>query len=176
VARELALFNLDEALDGTQVSSLVDGPPGTRMVAPGLSIDLPVLTNQLTCARDTLCTSAQVHAITTERPWGVNNPRWRLFLHQPLVPPPLPTVAATPYVVAWIGDDARETDGDAAVDGAGPGQEGRYMVRARVEAFGAQGGRRAIDAELARVCAASPTGVVCLPGSRVYSWRVATTP
>lgn len=170
-ARELALRDLSAVLSGAETSALVDGAPGMRTVAPGISIDLTVLTHQLTCGRTSACTSGQVSVATQERPWGANNPRWQLFVHQPLPSPALPVPALEAYVVVWIGDDARESDGDSATDGAGPSQEGRYIVRARAEAFGPRGGRRAIEAELLRVCNESPSGDVCLPGSRVQSWR-----
>jgi hypothetical protein len=93
-----------------------------------------------------------------------------LFVHQPLEVPNLPG-SANAYVVVWIGDDARETDGDPSLDGAGGGQEGRYVVRARAEAFGPRGGRRVIEAELSRSCVTTETGDECLPGSRIHSWR-----
>ena len=169
-ARELGQHDVGAVLNGTAVSMLVDGPPGSRDVAPGVSIDLLTLTNLMTCGRPALCSDAQRRQVTSDRPWGDNNPRWRLFLHQALVPPSLPSAASAPYVAVWIGDDAREDDGDPAADGAGPQQEGRYIVRARAEAFGPRGGRRAIEAELIRRCTADPAGEVCLPGSRVHSW------
>jgi hypothetical protein len=171
-ARELALLDIDDVLEGTSVSTLVDGPPGPRTTADGLSFDLLALTNLLSCAQSAPCADAQVIQTTVERPWGANNPRWRLFLHQPLEMPVLPRAALPVYVVVWIADDARETDADPAVDGAGTALEGRYIVRARAEAFGPRGGRRALEAELARLCQNTAAGEECVPGSRVQSWRV----
>lgn len=175
-ARELALVDVNQVLAGAATSALVDGPPGPRTVAPGVEIDLSVLTNRLTCGQALLCTDAQLHQVSSDRPWGSNNPRWRLFLHQPLAVPDLPYPSASPYVVVWIGDDARETDADSTVDGAGAGQEGRYMVRARADAFGPRGGRRGIEAELALDCIDDPGGPICVPGSRVQNWHLAVTP
>lgn len=175
-ARELSLVDVTKVLDGAATSALVDGPPGLRTVAPGVEIDLTVLTNRLTCGQAALCTDAQLHQVSSDRPWGSNNPRWRLFLHQELTLPALPYPAAPAYVVVWIGDDARETDGDSTVDGAGAGQEGRYMVRARADAFGPRGGRRGIEAELALQCTDDPGGPICVPGSRVQNWHLAVTP
>ena len=170
-AQELAAVDLDAALAGLQTSVRVDGLPGPRTVGTAASVDLVTLTNQLTCGRVAACSDAQVRQTTTARPWGVNNPRWRLFLHEPLATSILPASAPSIYVVVWIGDDAREDDGDPTRDGAGAGQEGRYIVRARAEAFGSRGGRRAVEAELRRFCLAAAEGTVCLPGSRVQSWR-----
>ena len=173
-ARDLSLLDLDEVLAGIATSARVDGAPGPRTVSPGLVINLVTLTNRLTCGRVTACTNGQRKQITTERPWGANNPRWRLFLHDALTPPPVPGPPTTLYVVVWVGDDAREDDDEPTTDGAGVAQEGRYIVRARSEAFGPRGGRRAIEAELVRQCTATEGAEVCLPGSRVQSWRAIT--
>jgi hypothetical protein len=174
-ARELAVLSLDEVLGGLQPSTLVDGAPGEREVSPGVTIDLQLLTHQLTCGRVVPCTDAQVQEATVARPWGANNPRWRPFIHQFLDPPGLPQPPPRVYIAVWVGDDAREDDGDSGADGAGAGQEGRYTVRARAEAFGPRGGRHAIEAELTRLCTDGPAGETCVPGSRVKSWRVAST-
>lgn len=178
-ARELAnIADWNTVLNGARASTLVDGIPGERTLPDGVVIDLPTLTNQRTCGRATLCTTAQASAFTADRPWGPNNPRWRLFIYGPAPAlPPMPRGVARGYMVVWIGDDAREIDGNPSADGAGPGQEGRYVVRARVESFGARGGRHAIEAELARLCTVEEGVEVCRPGTRVQSWRtVATTP
>jgi len=76
------------------------------------------------------------------------------------------------YVVVWLGDDGGEVDGDSAVDGGGPGAEGRYIIRARAAAFGAGRAYRAIEAELARICTPAGASETCLPGTRVQSWRL----
>lgn len=171
-ARELAMVvNWDNVLLGIQASTLIDGAPGPRTVAPGVAIDLVTLTNQLTCGREMLCTDAQLRVATRERPWGDNNPRWRLFVHQPLPSRPMPSLMSPVYVVVWLGDDAAETDGDPLADGAEPEQPGRYTVRARAESFGPRGGRHAIEAEFARVCVDEAGGERCAPGIRVQSWR-----
>jgi type II secretory pathway pseudopilin PulG len=74
-----AIADWNEVLAGARTSARVDGAPGVR-VLPGGAIDLVLLTNELTCGRVTLCTDAQVRTATLDRPWGANNPRWRLFL------------------------------------------------------------------------------------------------
>ncbi len=171
-ARELAMVaEWNDVLLGTLASTLVDGTPGTRTLAPGVTIDLVRLTHQLTCGRNAACTDAQVRAPVRDRPWGANNPRWRLFVHQTLPHIPMPTGVPPAYVAVWLGDDAAETDGDPLTDGAGPGGEGRYTVRARAESFGPRGGRHALEAELARVCVEDSGAERCAPGLRVQSWR-----
>lgn len=175
-SRDLANINdWNRVLDGSERSTAVDGlPEGTRTIPAGSAVDLTRLTNRLTCGRDTACSDVQRAVSTVERPWGPGNPRWRLFLHAPLTALTTPRQRVAPYTVVWLGDDARETDGDANIDGGGPGREGRYVLRARAEAFGPDGARRAIEAELARVCRPVESGDVCLPGTRVQAWRVAT--
>lgn len=170
-AREFAWVDVNEVLAGDRVSPLTDGPPGLRVITAEHTLDLRLLTHQLTCGRTVLCSDAQVRQFTLERPWGVNNPRWRLFIHQFVDVPSLPIPAPPAYVIVWLGDDPREDDGDPARDGAGANQDGRYIVRARAEAFGPRGGRRGIEAELARFCVDGPAGEECAPGSRVQSWR-----
>jgi hypothetical protein len=174
--RELAaIADWNDVLSGVRVSRLVDGGPGRRVLADGVEIDLAALTNELTCGRLGWCSDAQVRATTLERPWGANNPRWRLFLHVPLPPGPrMPRVAHSIYVVVWIGDDAREIDGNSENDDEGAGEEGRYLVRARAEAFGVRGGRHSIEAELARMCSVEGEVESCRPGVRVHAWRSVT--
>ena len=175
-ARELAVIaDWNEVLSGIRTSTLVDGAPGDRVLADGVTINLPEMTNELTCGSAAPCNDAQIGQFTSDRPWGDNNPRWQLFMHAPLPPlPAMPRPAFPVYVVVWVGDDARETDGDPTADGAGLGEEGRYVVRTRVETFGLRGGRHAVEGELTRVCAVDESGAeACLPGVRVHSWRAA---
>lgn len=65
---------------------------------------------------------------------------------------------------------AREADGNPAVDAPGDAQPGHGIVRVRAEAYGVAGSRRALEAELVRVCPDGP-GQPCLPGIRVQSWQ-----
>jgi hypothetical protein len=171
--RELAAVAAwDDVLSGARVAGLADGPPGLRVVGPGEQVDLAALTNEITCGRPAACTNAQIAAYTAERPWGPNNPRWRLFLSTWMPDVPVPRRSARLYVAAWIGDDGREIDGNSDADDAVAGGEGRYMVRARVYAFGSRGGRAGIEAELTRMCTADPAGEICRPGVRIHGWRV----
>jgi hypothetical protein len=160
------------ALDGTLRGSLVDGTPaGPRTLPGGDIIDLTVLTNQLTCGRATDCTDADRRATSIDRPWGPNNPQWHAFLHAPLSLP-VPARESHLYVVVWVGDDGRESDGNPLIDGGGAAGHGRHVIRVHAEAFGSRGARRAIDAEIARICRATAAGEVCQPGVRLQSWRL----
>ena len=164
-ARELALLpDWNVVLAGTRQSRLIDGPPtGVRSIG-GVTVDLALLTNQVTCDRQASCSDARVHANTDERPWGANNPRWQLFLYGSLAPAAGGWPGPDCYVIVWIGDDARERDGEPLVDGGAPGGEGRDVVRARAESFAAGGTRRVVEADFVRLGA----------GIHVQSWRVRT--
>jgi hypothetical protein len=173
-ARELALVaDWNAVLAGVQQSRLTDGPPsGLRNVA-GVALDLATLTNQITCDRSSLCTDVVVHANTSERPWGANNPRWRLFVFGFLssfagARPGVPDA----YVIVWVGDDAREADGNPLVDGGGAAALGRDVVRARAEAFASGGTRRVVEADFVRPCQEHEGVRTCGAGIRVQSWRV----
>jgi hypothetical protein len=176
-ARELALIaDWNVVLSGVQQSRLTDGAPGGLRTVAGQSLDLTTLTNQITCDRSTLCSDALVRVSTTERPWGANNPRWQPFVFGILSSfTALPPGVGDAYVIVWVGDDAREADGDPLVDGGGTAGQGRHVVRARAEAFASRGTRRVVEADLVRPCQLDEAGVrTCAAGIRVQSWRVRT--
>ena len=174
-ARDLGgIADWNAVLDGRVRSSLVDGPPsGTRRISADSVIDLTGLTNDLTCGRASGCTDLTRMATTSDRPWGPNNPWWRPFLYGPLPMATNPRHADPAFVVVWIGDDGSEVDGNVLTDG-GAASEGRYILRARAEAFAPGRATRAVEAELARVCTPAGPGETCLPGIRVQSWRLVT--
>jgi hypothetical protein len=168
--RDLAqLEDWNLALTGVARSHFADGePPGVRAIPSGGTIDLAAATHQLNCSRPTACSEAQMSANTRERPWGPNNARWRLYAFGPvgnIVQFARPTPA---YLAVWIADDGRENDGDPHADGA-ENSPGRGVLRVRAEAFGPFGSRRAIEAEVARLCVTA--GEACRHGVRVQSWR-----
>jgi PilX N-terminal len=173
-ARELAgIDDWNAVLSGSRQSRLTDGAPSGLRSLPPLSIDLTALTSQLTCGSRS-CTDAAIRTSTAERPWGSNNARWQPFVYGPLAAfTDVPDVFRGAYVVVWIGDDARERDGDPLVDG-GAGQEGRNVVRARAEAFVRGGSRRAIEADFVRPCEIVGGTIACRSGIHVQSWRVSS--
>lgn len=168
--RELSpIEDWNTVLAGEVRSALVDGPPsGVRVITRTELIDLTAIGNELTCGRPSPCTAAQTEASTRDRPWGANNARWQLFAYGPvrnfvqLVRP------VSGYLTVWVADDGGEEDGDPLQDGA-DAMAGHGVIRIRVEAYGIQGLRRAIEAELARLCLDS--GQPCAPGIRVQSWK-----
>lgn len=162
----------DPMLSGAATSPLVDGPSsGSRRLPDGGSIDIGVLTNVLTCGAPTACSDASAAAVTRDRPWGANNPRWRPFLYGPSAAIGLDDLPQY-YLVAWVGDDGSEVDGRPetdAVDGAGAG-----VVRIVVQAFGPRHSHAAIEAVAGRRCDRIGEETVCVPGMRVHAWRART--
>ena len=170
-ARDLSqVADWNAVLTGARPSSFTDGAPGgVRGIPGGGTVDLTAATNMLNCGKATTCTLAQMNANTRERPWGLNNPQWRLYTFGPLerlahLADPQPC-----YLAVWIADDHREQDDDPQAD-AQQDEAGHGLVRVHAEAFGQGGSRRVIEAELARACRGGGVGA-CLPGIRVQSWR-----
>ncbi len=169
----------DAILSGTARSPLADGPPsGPRVRPDGSVLDLTVRTSLANCNQPTSCTEADLDAVTADRPWGPNNPRWQPFLYGPLsswLPRGAPSSLF--YVVAWVADDPSETDGDPSRDGGAAsaddgraGAEGRGIVLVRVEAFGPSGSHRSVEATVARMPADAGTAAGLSP-VRIVTWR-----
>ena len=171
-ARELSRRqDWDAVLAGAETSAFTDGAAsGVRNIPGGGTIDLSLATNVLNCGQPAGCTEAQMIANSRDRPWGANNPRWHLFAFGELRRI-APILRPTPcYLVVWIADDSRESDGNPFADEAEEDEPGHGIVRIHSEVFGAGGARRAIEAELSRVCPADRESG-CLPGIRVQSWQ-----
>jgi hypothetical protein len=182
-AIERALADLRGQPDWTPVlraavqSSFIDGAPsGTRTLVDGSTIDLTRITNLANCQKTTACSAANLVAVTTDRPWGANNPRWTMFAYGPLADLLRPASVRSPfYVVVFAGDDPSENDGDPTVDGfavAGTPNPGLGTIVIRAEAFGPRHAHKVVEATLARLVIPPP-----VPGGqsstelRVLSWR-----
>jgi hypothetical protein len=171
-AHELGDADWNAVLAGLVQANGSDGPPtGPRALAGAPTIDLAIQTNLLNCASAVGCSDGEMAAVRADRPWGVNNPHWRLFLYGPLGSFAALRFPPAVYLLVWVGDDGREGDGAPDIDGGSPAEEGRDVVRVHAAAFGRDGGRRAVAAELLRVCRPPAAGPRCLPGIRVQSWR-----
>lgn len=165
----LADWNL--ALSGVAGSAVlehgnidVDLPDGSRA-------DLGGLTARATCGRPGPCPYGERTAFAAGRPWGPNNPDWRVFGHGRL-DRLLPDGAGLPpaVIVVWVADDPAELDGDPSEDsGLGPGgvwRPGGGVLAVRAEAFGPGFSYGAVVATVAR------PGPGCGPGARLVSLRV----
>ena len=157
-------------LDGSASSAFVDGTPsGVRALADGSSLDLDQTLNMMNCRKITACSASNLSANTAQRPWGANNPVWRLFAYGPLsglLPPH--ALASAFYVIVMVADDASENDNDPLHDGQSATNPGSGVLALRAEAFGPRGIRQVIELTLARpaVPGGDPTGL------QVLSWRL----
>ena len=144
-AQELLAFDdWNALLTGGASSSFVEGPAsGSRELGDGTVVDLTAATNM---------------ANTEPRMWGANNPTWRLFAFGRLAP--------GMYVIAWLGDDPAENDGNPLLDGSDPANPGAGILAIRAEAFGVRGAHTVLEATVRRDL--DPDG---LPVLRVLSWN-----
>jgi hypothetical protein len=140
----LAVADVNVLLSGGTLSAFVDGPPsGSRQLGDGSAIDL---------------VQATAAANAEPRPWGANNPVWRLFAFGWL--------GARTYVVAWAADDAAENDGNPAADGDSATNPGAGILALRAEAFGVGGAHTVLEGTVRREVDAGGT-----PRIRVVSWH-----
>jgi hypothetical protein len=152
----LTVPDWNDILKGTVTSAFIDGPPaGQRTLPDGRKIDLTEATNVVRCGK-VICSDNDLVAITDERPWGNNNPRWQLYAYGPMTDmAPTDTVNSRDYVIVWIADDPSETDDDPLLDGGtslDPDQPnpGRGVISMLAQAYGPSGVMRSIEVTLAR--------------------------
>ena len=150
----------DTLLTGSVRSAFIDGPPsGTRSLPDGSTIDLGQVLNRANCNKVTPCSDVEMDTVTLHRPWGSNNPRWQLFAYGRLSDMLPPGAIVSPYyVIAMVGDDPSETDGQPLQDGVD--MAGAGVLSLRAEAFGPRGARRIVEMTVART-----------PKVRVLAWR-----
>ncbi len=155
-------------LNGSAGSTFDDGGGQVRVLEDGRPLDLSEVVNRATCGHAAACTTAEMDAITAARPWGPNNPRWRLYMHgaaRSLAPG---AIARSPcYVVVLVADDPSEDDNDPLRDGLPDLNPGAGVLLVRAEAYGAGGARAAVEATVAR--GIGPAGP--LTAVRLVSWR-----
>jgi len=148
-------------IGGGVLSSFVDGPPGgVRQLDDGSRVDLAAVVSFANCQKTT-CSNADMDAVTEDRPWGPNNPRWTPYAFGPLrALLPAGAVPTPQYVVVLVGDDPGETDNDPSHDSAA-GTPGAGIVALRAEAFGPGGAHKIVELTVVRGASAV----------RVLSWR-----
>lgn len=140
----LAVADVNVLLSGGTLSAFADGPAsGSRQLGDGSELDL---------------VHATAVANAEPRPWGANNPVWRLFAFGWLGP--------RTYVIAWAADDAAENDGNPAVDGDSATNPGAGILTLRAEAFGVGGAHKVLEATVRREIDA-----VGAPRIQLLSWQ-----
>jgi hypothetical protein len=148
----LTVPDWNNILNGTIRSAFVDGSPsGTRGLPDGSSLNLAEATNVVNCGKVTTCSIADMNAVTEDRPWGTNNPRWNLYayglLNQMV---PTSTINSSLYVIVWVGDDQSENDDDPTKDGNAQTNIGSGVLAMHVEAYGPRGTRKILEVTLAK--------------------------
>lgn len=167
-AAERAIDDLATAPDwnallaGGMLSSFVDGPPsGPRQVDGGATVDLAQAVAIANCQKLAGCSDGDMDAVTEDRPWGPNNPRWKLFAYGRLRDLlPADSVGSPHYVIVMVADDPGETDNDPMRD-AVAGSPGSGILSLRAEAFGPGEGHVVVELTVMRGNSAM----------RVLSWR-----
>jgi len=159
-AAERAISDLDRAPDwdsvltGSSQSTFTDGSPdGIRRVAGGATVDLTAATSLANCGHAAPCTFSEMIASTSERPWGLNNPFWRLYAYGPAAALVPGGNGRSPfYVMVWVADDQAETDDDPTRDGVDlQTNPGAGSIGLRTEAFGPRGTHKTLQLTLERM-------------------------
>jgi Tfp pilus assembly protein PilX len=148
----LTVADWNELLTGSARSAFIDGPPGgSRTLRDGSTIDLSQAVSKANCQKLTPCSVAEMNAVTAERPWGWNNPRWQLYAYNH-VSKLLPTdsIKSSYYVVVMVADDPSENDGNPLQDGASQSNPGMGVIAMRAEAFGPKGAHKIVELTIAR--------------------------
>jgi Tfp pilus assembly protein PilX len=148
----LTVPDWNKLLNGSEQSGFIDGAPsGLRTLNDGSTIDLTEAVNMANCQKVATCTTDQMNANSSERPWGANNPRWKLYAYGNINDMlPTGTINSPYYVVLFVGDDPSETDADPTKDGASAANPGSGVIAMRAEAFGPRGAHKVIEVTLAR--------------------------
>lgn len=142
----------DPILRGDVKSAFVDGATsGVRALRDGSTLDLDEATNGANCGKPTTCSLGDMNATTEDRPWGANNPQWKLFAHSPVNALLSDGMIRSPmYVVVWVGDDPAESDDDPSRDGTTEDNPGRGVLVVRAAAYGPNGTRKVVETTVVR--------------------------
>ena len=145
-----------DGITSSVTSGFVDTTPSSPVTMPdGRTINLANATNMINCGKTTTCSGADMDASTMDRPWGKNNPRFRLYAWGPvndLIP--TGTLNSPFYVAVWIADDAAENDDNPSKDGdpspSGNPNGGFGVLTLRAESFGPMGAHHVIETTISK--------------------------
>jgi PilX N-terminal len=147
---------------GLAQSAFIDGKAlsDERALPDGSTIRIDQAINMANCQQVADCSDAQMDAITAERPWAKNNPRWRAYAYGNLADmlPASDTINSPYYVLLMVADDPSENDDKPWIDGitpCSPGvttgcNAGTGVLSLRAEAFGPRGAHKVIEVTVAR--------------------------
>jgi hypothetical protein len=128
-----AVSDWSAVLSGLASSSLSDGAPDGLRDAGGVVVDLTAQT-------------AALNRSAASRPFGANNPQWRLFVWGPAEW--LAGAGVVGYIAVWVADDPDEQDDNPVVDGGK--ESGRGVLLLTAHAFGPGGVRRMVEVAVGR--------------------------
>lgn len=138
-------------------SGFHDNAPSSPITLPdGRTLNLANATNMINCSQITTCSDTDMNKSTIDRPWGKNNPRFRLYAWGPMNDLiPTGTVNSNYYVAVWIADDSTENDDNPSKDGDPPvngatSNLGAGVLTLRAESFGPAGAHHVIEATIAK--------------------------
>lgn len=135
-------------------SAFIDGKPSSepRPLGDGTFLRLDSATYMANCGKPTPCSTADMDTSTDERPWGANNPRWRIYAYGPVAEliPTGTTINSSLYLIVWVADDPSESDGDPTTDGAVATNFGSGILSIRAEAFGPGGTHKVVEVTIAK--------------------------
>jgi hypothetical protein len=149
----LTVPDWNQLLAGSVQSAFIDGAPsGARTLPDGSTIDLTQVLNMANCNKLTSCSAADMNAISSQRPWGTNNPRWQLYAYGKISDMlPNSTVNSSYYGIVMVADDPAETDDDPTKDGTNSTTNpGSGVLAMRAEAFGPRGAHKVVELTVAR--------------------------
>jgi Tfp pilus assembly protein PilX len=123
----------------------------TPYTADGRQLDLAQATYMLNCGKTTSCSTSEMNTSTGDRPWGANNPRFRLFAWGRVNDLISTASLNSPfYVAVWVADDAADNDGDPTRDGTDLTNPGSGVISLRAAAFGPGGAYRIVETTIAK--------------------------
>jgi hypothetical protein len=143
-------------LTGNTTSAFIDGgAAGVRNLPGGGTIDLTQVLNMANCGKLTTCSVTDMNAVTRERPWGTNNPRWQLYAYGNMNDMiPTGTVNSPYYVVVMVADDPSDAPpvppGTPPVLDNDPTKDSNGALTMRAEAFGPGHSHKVIEVTVAR--------------------------
>ncbi|MGE0705802.1 MAG: hypothetical protein AB7F99_11885 [Vicinamibacterales bacterium] len=147
-----ALGSWDGVLAGVELSPFADGlPAGPRQLPGSIRIDLTEIANVANCGQAARCSAVAMAANRPGRPWAANNPLWRPYAWGSLGALEGDARPNGDYlVVALVGDDGGENDGDPQADGTSVTNPGSGRILVRGLAFGPRGIRSSVELTLVR--------------------------